>query len=461
MTVKTMMVVKFGGSTFPPDRLYEGFCQARDYLLQRHKDDYMPMAVVSAPKEVSDILITAYKDKDLKVAEKLRKMYSNIMTDELDQELGRIKEVLESGARDQFLSLGENHSGIVLSGLLRERGIESSYLDGREAGAKVSPYGRVDINESVDDIGIVLKDRKLVDSGIHVIGGYVGASTEDGSYRLMGRNSTDITMSLVAAAIHASSCENIKDTPVRRLQPRIEFNGEEPIEIWTSVIEGLSYNEALHMGSRQSEVLHPTAVKIAKNGRRDIFVMQLGNDQYTHISTESDTTPDYPVAAISARVCNVMSISDSSMDIEDGIGYIHAVSGAFKDSGINILDMSGPGSIMSFTFPTIQNKTCIDVYKIRSIMQKCLRDSGFSPDDVKVERRVALSIVGDAMSGKPGVLRRVLEPFEECGVSIRMASQSDEAESPPCIDLYIDPDREQTERVLRTFCERFKFFNNK
>ncbi len=453
---KNHVAVKFGGSVFPPDRLYEGFSQAADYLLWLRGKGYTPVPVVSAPKGVSDLLIDAYQTKDLQVDKKLMQRYESIMgvNDELGAELGRMHGILRDNGEDRFLALGENHAGLVLSGMLRKKGANSSYCDGLEAGVRMSG-NRVDVDGSIESIRINWPS----DDDIHVMGGYVGRS-EGGNYKIMGRNSTDVTMSLAAVAVNAAFCENIKDTPVRRLQPTIEFNGEEPIEIETSVIKNLSYNEALHMGSRQSEILHPVAVKIARDYAKDIFVKQLGNNEYTRISLKSGTTPQYPVAAVSARVCNVMSISDSSMNLDSGIGYIHAVSGAFEIMRISILDMTGPGSTMSFIFPTKHDKTDIDSDYVKDAVGQSLAVKGFSPDDIRVDKRVALSIVGDAMSGRSGVLRKVLEPFEQCGVSIRMASQSDEAESPPCIDLYIDPDREQTERALRSFCKTFKFFND-
>jgi aspartokinase len=368
------------------------------------------------------------------------------------QELGRMKNALLSrSSRDEFLALGENHSGLMLEEQLESLGAGSSYRDGRSAGVLMGERS-VRVDESV----VRISKMVAIDDNIPVIGGYVGLGPT-GGFRLMGRNSTDVTMALAAAAFDAHHCENIKDTPVLRVQPTIEINGSPPIKVSTSYVPMLSYDESIHMGWRQSEVVHPKAVDIAGRSGRTILVKQLGNGDYTTICGRSATTREMPLAALSVRPCWVMSVKDPEMDSELFSGYIHAVTGAFEKIELGLMDMSGPSTVMSIVFPQTYNKRKVDPDGVKFGVEEYLSRQGFRPSDIAVRSRCAMSVVGDAMRDVPGMARRVLYPLERRGLSVKMITQHDEGESPPVLDFYVDLDRDAIEGAVCEFCDEFGF----
>lgn len=450
---RNVVAVKLGGSSFVA---MNDFGIAANYLIELGNAGYRPVAIVSAPKGVSDQLIALYegKAKADDFVESVGIRYKHFSLRELEQELARIYKLFQktdaNERRDEKLSLGENISGVILSGLLRAAGVESKYYDGRQAGIKVR-HGRPDVIASCR--GIM---QSVVNEGIPVIGGYAGEA-ENGGYELMGRNSTDITQVLVGKALGAMSCHNIKDTPVKRMQPRIELDGDGVIAMETDTIPSLSYDEAVNLGWRQAEVVHPRAVDIARESGLRIIVKRMDSDEETLISKSTGTTNEYPVAAISARLCNSIGIVDPDMDADEGTGYLAEASKVFATNRVSVLDNSSVGTAMSFIVPVRQNKTPVDAKELRDEVRQHVTELGYNPTDTIVRKRFAISAVGSAIKNHPGALRRVLKPFEDCNVPVRMAHTSDEGETLPVINVYMDVDRSKIEQVLDAFCDEFKF----
>ena len=438
MDMKPTICDKFGGSTFAD---HKGFDQAAEYLSHQLKTGYRPIAVVSAPKGVSDLLIDGADGRMglQEVRERLDARYRGIIANitdgchrqralrEIEDELARIELAMEGHGKDCFLALGENHSGILLSNALRAHGCEATYDDGYHAGVSVTGRGAVMDYKSMIKIRDRLQARMARGNAVPVIGGYVG-KTPRSRYKLMGRNTTDVTGALVSCAAKAVYYEIVKDVPgVFRVEP--EF-------CQTGIAPKLSYGEAGQITWRGAKVVHPSAISIARKNSLTMHIRNMDEDSHTLISEQSGTTTEHPVAAISAGKFYMLNISDDIMNTAEGRGYLERIAGFFSQAGLDIFDAAMPANTISITIPSKEYERG----KTENELRRHLSEYGYSPD-ISGREVGGISMTGEAMRRRPGTLSQLAGALSSRQISITMSSQSDEAILSPTINFYVDPDR--------------------
>ncbi|HID17882.1 TPA: aspartate kinase, partial [Candidatus Bathyarchaeota archaeon] len=256
-------VLKFGGSVL---RDGGGFLEAANYAANLIRSRSLVVAVVSAPKGVTDALISLHRNRDEGIIKSLWSRYEKIIEfipnpkfreRALERVEAELKKLGEPMSYDEFVSKGEDHSGIILSHFLMALGYKAEYMDGYEAGIVVDSNGVLKENLSILNVKRSLERLWGSASAIvPIVGGFVGRKLETGERKLLGRNSTDVTGAIAAAALNANY-EIIKDVPGIYLV--------EPEYGKTQVIPRLSYDEAGELTWRGIEVVHPMAIKVAKS----------------------------------------------------------------------------------------------------------------------------------------------------------------------------------------------------
>ncbi|MCX6814693.1 MAG: hypothetical protein NTY20_03525 [Candidatus Aenigmarchaeota archaeon] len=478
---------KLGGSTFPKKDLYGGFSQARDYLINLQKEGNYPVAIVSAPEGMSDVVLDAERwlvDHEfeskipivVKAAEaasgskerfvkgikngimglysgEIQKLgsYGGRLLDEMEEEVEKLRVYLLEDGNDQVRkALPENHSGRWLSGMLRDVGIESVYLDGMEVGIVASSRGMVKRAVSSMQIQESLKNR-VGPGRTPVVGGYIGRRIDTGEPIILGRNTTDVSGAVVSVGLGAREYQIIKDAPgVYRIEPKITINGN-TIEIKTDVIPFMSYNESCQIAIRGSKVVHPSAIDIAEDADLPIRVKSLGGEKGTLISRKSITTPENPVAAISTGLFYLLSVNDSAMSVpEESRGYGSLVTRIIADSGASYADTATPAKVMSFAVYSSYDGKKVDIEKVKKNLEVCLGEYGYEPRYVGYRDVAGMSLTGDAMRGTPGMIARTSGILAKEGISISMQSQSDEKVGPTVINYYVESG--DFERAVRALC---------
>ena len=445
------IVVKFGGSVLKDHR---GFADSADYLARLRDEGRITIGVVSAPKGVTNSLKKAESNRDKKnvkiFIKELREKYDAILgkiparnirdeaSNQMEEELNHLKELLlSSGKRDEIVSKGETHSGIILSHMMRERGCDSTFIDGYSIGVTVNSNGGIEESLTLQNIKNNLE--RYLGSSTPIVGGYVGRCMETNEYRLLGDNTTDVTGALVASAGHADIYEIVKDVPgIYRVEP--EYGKKDVIPI-------LSYDEASQITWRGSEVVHPLAIQYAKHNSISIRVKNLKQRKSTLISRESSTTHEHPVAAISARRFYLISVEDDLMDTPEGRGYLSKMTGILSESGVDISDVSTSPNVISVTIPLGSQKTD---GRIEDVLKKRLEDYGYHPN-VQGKEVGGISITGEAMQNRPGTFAHLAGILGRKRISIIMGSQSDETLRSPNIIFYIRPKLLRT--AVNAYCE--------
>lgn len=469
------VVAKFGGSTFPQEGLCEGLYAARDHLI-RLSEEYQPIGVVSAPQGMSDLVIQARQfinDRRYApsnpivnaaaelaggdrgnfanaVAKGIMEGYAAEMSamgpssgpllDDLEMEVERLRASLAARGSDEHveMALPENHSGKLLSGMLRIAGLESRYLDGMEAGVNADTNGTVLMYESAFRIKNALKDH-VGPGKIPIVGGYIGRCRDNGKPIILGRNTTDVTGAAVSFASGAIGYQIIKDVPgVYRIEPVIRV-GDDIIRIETDFLGRMSYGEAIQVAWRGSKVVHPDAVHISSEGKIPIRIKCIGPGERigTLISDISDTTDNNPVAAMSTGNFHLLSVEDSAM--LSRVKYAYNIMNILDSCDLWFFDFAKSPSEITFAIPTTHDGSNIDIEHARRVLEGSLKDRKYNPQKVYVNDAFGISLTGEKMRGTPGVTAKIAGIFGREGVSIRMGTQSDETGGAPVINYYVNP----------------------
>ena len=246
-------VVKFGGSSLASA---EQFKKVGAII---RSDAGRRFVVPSAPgkrfdkdTKVTDMLYACYalaaEGKDFgRELRQIEQRYQEIIDGlelklSLEKEFSLIRENFAGKAgKDYAASRGEYLNGIVMANYL---GYE--FVDAAEV-IVFCEDGSFDMDKTTEVLGERLKDMKNA-----VIPGFYGA-LPDGHVITFSRGGSDITGSLVAAAIHADIYENWTDVSGFLVtDPRIVVNPE--------VIETITYRELRELSYMGATVLHEEAI---------------------------------------------------------------------------------------------------------------------------------------------------------------------------------------------------------
>lgn len=240
-----VVVVSAMGKT--TDRLLEIAEQAArrdDQLLAKLIDDLENFHFQAAEKLLNGSLLETLKDS-------LRERFSQLCLT-LTQ-LTRSASGLTPALKDEIASYGEQLSSQVVAAAFSGLGIESTHLDARrlivtdDAHTRATPqyaetYRRIRL--AADDA-----DRVVV------MGGFI-AATEEGVTTTLGRGGSDLTASIVGAAIGAAEIQIWTDVDgMLTCDPRLFAGGH--------LLKSISYVEAAEMARWGAKVLHPDTVQPA------------------------------------------------------------------------------------------------------------------------------------------------------------------------------------------------------
>ncbi len=158
--------------------------------------------------------------------------------------------------RDRVLSLGEDLSTLAVTGALRARGVAARPVDARTVIRTDHAFGQASPAEAaVRDLAASHLLPLLAQGIVPVIQGFVGAAA-DGSTTTLGRGGSDLTATLLGAAVDAEEVHIWTDVEgVLSADPRVV---DEP-----RVLDVVGFEEAVELAYFGARVLHPGAAKLA------------------------------------------------------------------------------------------------------------------------------------------------------------------------------------------------------
>ncbi len=191
----------------------------------------------------------------------------NKTTDTLVRLAGELSSDPSKREMDMLLSTGEQVAISLLTMALHHKGLEAVSLTGRQAGIQTDGvFGNAKINSiDTDRIKSELSKGRIV-----VVAGFQGI-TDKGEVTTLGRGGSDTTAAALAAALKADRCDIYTDVDgVYTSDPRIVPRAAK--------IDTLSYDEMLRLATMGAGVLHPRAIKHAKEHHVPLVVCSSLNE---------------------------------------------------------------------------------------------------------------------------------------------------------------------------------------
>ena len=422
-----MKVCKFGGSSLADAKQ---LTKVIDIVLA---DPARRIVVVSAPgkrnkgdTKVTDLLIalaeTALAKKDVKAP--LKAVLSRYASMAKDLDLGGeiVKEIeadlkarLKSSKStpgvfmDTLKAAGEDNSAKLAAVAFRARGAKARYVSHKDTGMILEgESGNATlVEESYRRLARAFSDFE----GIVVYPGFFGYR-KDGTVATFPRGGSDITGSILAAAVRADVYENFTDVDsVFPVDPRI-------VPEVTAGIDTMTYREMRELAYAGFGVFNDEAIAPAVQGRIPINVRNTNRpaEPGTMIQQSRRVTPGVVTGIAAASGFSNIIIDKYLMNRE--VGFTRKVLAILEEEGVAYEYIpSGVDSISVLIrgdrFTAAQEK---------KVVLRVKRE--LSPDSVIVTHGCSvLMVVGEGMAFCAGMLAKAIGALAGHGINISMVSQ--------------------------------------
>lgn len=309
---------------------------------------------------------------------------------------------------DYISSYGEQLAAPILSGVLRDMGMQSRAYTGSEAGIVTdSNYGD---SKPLEKTYNLIPQRLLPLRGIPVVTGFI-AKDEKGVTTTLGRGGSDLSASLIGAAIDADEIWFWKETPgVMTTDPKIVPSARS--------IPIISYREAMEMSYFGAKVLHPRAIEPAIKKGVPVRVKCTFDPESPGTQIVRDDTPKEDVIKSITLNKNVALLNISGAGMIGTPGVAARAFSALARAGINIVMISQASSEANISMVVEEKQLDKAEEALRSEFPKDLVKDISHNRDVSV-----VAVVGAGMAGTPGVAARVFKAMGQAKINVVMISQ--------------------------------------
>lgn len=403
-------VVKFGGSSLASA---DQFKKVASIILS---DESRRFVVPSAPGKrfdedikVTDMLYSCHRlaasGKDISaLLKEIRERYEDIINGlelslSLDKEFELMAEKIPKEPVDYAASRGEYLNGIVMAEYLKAEFVDAAEVIVFDNDGEYMP----------DKTAALLKSR-LENVDRAVIPGFYG-SLENGRIKTFSRGGSDITGSLVAAALQADMYENWTDVSgVMVADPRIINNPKN--------IEYITYSELRELSYMGASVLHEDAIFPVRMHGIPINIKNTNepSDPGTMIVANTCQNSMYTITGIAGKK-GFVSISMEKDKMNSQIGFIRRVLQVFEDCKIPIEHT--PSGIDTLSVIVHQDEFVENEQKILQGINKAVH-----PDILELEPDLALiAVVGRGMKSNRGTAGRIFSALAHARINVKMIDQ--------------------------------------
>lgn len=357
-----MVVMKFGGSSVAnAERIRHVATIIQAYAEKR------PLVVLSAMGDTTDHLLEAadmavngkvdisgVEALHYKTVEELEidKAMVTDLLDELKTLLTGISMLREltKRTRDYLVSFGERLSVRIASAYLNKIGIQAKFYDAWDAGIfSDSNFMAAELLDSVWQT--IPKALEAYKSGaskeIPVVTGFI-AKDENGYITTLGRGGSDLTATMLGAALGADEIQTWKDVDgILTTDPRIVKEARSVPEV--------TYEEASELAYFGAQVLHPRSMVPCRKTGTPVRVKNSYNIQSPgSIIVEKHSSKPSPVRAITA-VKGVTLIDIVSTRMLGAAGYLAHIFNQFLKWNVSVDVVATSEVSVSLTVKTKQN----------------------------------------------------------------------------------------------------------
>ncbi len=425
-----MKVLKFGGSSVAkPERIRVILDILKGYYTKGEKftvafsafggvtDSLIEMSMLAAKgDEAYQLKFEDFSKRHLDAArELLEGEYLNAVLPELQNNHDVLKNLLygvflvrEASARsmDYLLSFGERNSAFIITHVLRQSGINASYLDARKVIKTDKSFGgaKVDFKLTYQKI----REYYSQNPEVQVVTGFI-ASAKGGLTTTLGRGGSDYTASLLAAGLDASVIEIWTDVDgVLTADPRKVKRA--------FTIPSMTYAEAMEMSHFGAKVIYPPTLQPALVNKIPLYIKNTFNASFegTLISSQADHGR-HAVKGISS-ISNIALLTLSGSGLFGVPGIAARLFSSLAQGGINVILITQGSSEHSISFaiqPQHANraKKRVDAEFEYEMNMKIV-------DPVKIEDDLSVvAIIGENMRYQPGISGRLFQALGKNGIN--------------------------------------------
>ncbi len=433
-----MIVMKFGGSSVAnAERIKHVASIIKAYKEKR------PVVVLSAMGDTTDNLLDA-ADKavtgTVDVAG-VAKLHEDTAT-ELGIDISTIKDLLDElktlltgismlkeisrRSRDYLVSFGERMSVRMMAAYLQSENISAKFYDAWDIGfVSDSNYMSAELLDEVwENIPLHLNSYKNgTDNSIPIVTGFI-AKDKKGNITTLGRGGSDLTATMIGAAMNAEEVQTWKDVDgILTTDPRIVKEARTVPEV--------TYEEAQELAMFGSQVLHPRSmVPVRKSGTPVRVKNSYNIESNGTLIVENHSGKVPPVCAITS-VKHVALVDIVSNRMLGACGFLAHIFNNFLKWNISI-DVIATSEVSVSC--TVNGNEKLD---------GLLEDLG-KACDVSVRRNKAIVTVICDVAHSSAILASGFEALADEGINVQMISQGASK-----VNISVIVDDEEAERTVK------------
>ena len=386
-----------------PGKRHSGDTKVTDLLID--------LANVALKGENTDRQFGAVVERYAEIADELKlggEIVREIEMDLMDR-IAKVSTLDPAEFMDLMKASGEDNNAKLVAVAFGVRGRKARYASPKDTGMVLTgPFG----DATLDPSSYATLSRAFSNfDGIVIYPGFFGY-TKEGKVATFPRGGSDITGSILAAAVCADVYENFTDVDsVYPVDPRIVPEVSEGIPTMT-------YREMRELAYAGFGVFADEAVIPAVRARIPINIRNTNhpNEPGTMIQQSRRVVPGTVVGIASADdFCNIV-VEKYLMNREVGFG--RRLLQVLEDEGIAYEHM--PSGVDSQCI-VVKGKV-LPKEKERKVVQAIQRE--LKPDFVAVERDITIiMVVGEGMCYTPGMLAKACLALASAGISMSMVNQ--------------------------------------
>ncbi|MFY9242191.1 MAG: aspartate kinase [Polaribacter sp.] len=327
-----MKIFKFGGASVKDA---EGVKNIASIIKTEGAEN--TLVVISAMGKITNAfeeVVEAYYNKEDNLPEKLsfiEEYHKQIMNDLFDKTDAIYKDIdilfgelgwflaRNSSKRynyvyDQIICFGELLSTKIVSAYLEKIGQENVWFDVRNYIKTDSNYRDAKVDWQLTE---ELISAKVDINKVNITQGFIAANDTENTTTL-GREGSDYTAGIFAYCLNAESVTIWKDVPgVLNADPRVFSE--------TTLLEQISYEEAIEMAFYGASVIHPKTLQPLENKEIPLLVRSFLNPKAkgTKVSKGARLVPETPCFIVKKdQILVSISALDFSFMVENNISFI-------------------------------------------------------------------------------------------------------------------------------------------
>ncbi len=318
-------------------------------------------------------------------------------------------------SEDAAVPTGEKLSGMLLSEVLKQQGIDAEPVDGSEVIVTDSVFGGASPLLAETAQKAASKLRPILDrGGVPIVTGFNGA-TKDSVPTTLGRGGSDFSASIIASALDADELWIWTDVPgILTADPRIVSNA--------GVLAEVTYNEAAELAYNGAKVLHPRTLAPLVEKKIPVRIKNSFDPRQPGTRISEEPPGSVGVRAVTALPkVTLLSIEAVSISLSGAQLMARALEAAAR-AKVEVLLLTRSSFRQNFCMLMRSEEVDAVIDSLHEELALELAHGYVHPIDV--DHSVGLlAAVGEGMRGTPGFAGRLFAAMSENAINVIAIAQ--------------------------------------